>query len=314
MGRRKWIIILGVAAAAMMAVAFCAGCSAEQEELEIVPGQRGLSLPIGEIHADRLSLDTAYFSRYEELVKEIVLKQAEKADGEDAAQDAQGGEAEKPFDSSASEELEGKLDELKPAVVHLYHATTEMSVAGSGFLMEITEDAVYIVTNNHVIKDFDDWDVTFADGTKAVGEKVGVSDEFDVGVVKVQRGDIPDSLAQQLMTVRIDLDDWVNRLFGIRFPVGYITIDGSGEVRSKVTGNVIRTLAVFSRGNGNQQTLLDFPLTPGDSGSAIIDARGNLVSMVLGVSHESDQSTKYWGVPLDAIVMCYEQITGRSLF
>lgn len=223
---------------------------------------------------------------------------------------------ERPFDSGISEEedLEGNLDYVRAAVVQLHQASTDRSVSGSGFIMEITEDAVYIVTNRHVIRDYGRWDVFFMDGTKVVGEKLGTSDEYDVGVVKVLRNDIPVFLLRQLMTVHINQDDWNNRLFGVQFPAGYIAIDGSGEVRSVVTGNVVRTLADFSMGNKYPHTLLDFQLTAGDSGSPIFDAYGNLVSMVYGVSHEADQSIRNWGVPLDAVVVCYEQITGRSLF
>lgn len=222
---------------------------------------------------------------------------------------------EKPYDAGASdaENLEENLDYIRPALVQLCQGTAESSTSGSGFIMEITQDKLYLVTNRHVIRDYDGWDVFFFDGTKVAGQKLGVSDEYDVGVVEVDRSNVPEYLQRQLMTVHVDVRLW-NDLYRTQFAAGYIALDQSGEVRSKVTGNVLSTLADFTYGNKRQQTLLDFELSRGDSGSAIIDACGNLMSMVYGTSHEPDQSTKYWGVPLDAIVMCYEQITGRTLF
>ena len=49
-----------------------------------------------------------------------------------------------------------------PSVVQIYHGTPEGGhTAGSGFIMEMTEDTVYLCTNRHVIAKYDDWDVYF---------------------------------------------------------------------------------------------------------------------------------------------------------
>lgn len=52
-------------------------------------------------------------------------------------------------------------------------------------------------------------------------------------------------------------------------------------------------------------------LEHGDSGSAIFDGRGNLISMAYAYSTDP---IRYWCIPLDGILECYEEITGRKVY
>ncbi len=50
-------------------------------------------------------------------------------------------------------------------------------------------------------------------------------------------------------------------------------------------------------------------LVHGDSGSAVLDGYGNLVGMAFAYSVDP---VRFWCVPLDGILECYEEITGRE--
>ena len=66
----------------------------------------------------------------------------------------------------AEDTMEAVLEQALPSVVQIYHGTPEGGhTAGSGFIMEMTDDTVYLCTNRHVIAKYDDWDVYFYDGT-----------------------------------------------------------------------------------------------------------------------------------------------------
>ena len=58
----------------------------------------------------------------------------------------------------------------------------EFSSLGSGFV--ITEDG-YIVTNNHVVQNASDIQVTFIDGLKLEAELIAFDDETDLALLKV---------------------------------------------------------------------------------------------------------------------------------
>lgn len=208
--------------------------------------------------------------------------------------------------------LEETLEYLRPTVVQLYHAVDGGGyTAASGFLIEMTEDLLYICTNRHVIQDYDDWDIFFYEGTKVCGHKTGVSSQYDVGVVEVEKSGLSDELLQQLMTVHIDMTYW-EQLGTEELDIGLVRVGQSGDILYVSTGKLLRKETEFLWGNGEKETELKIEQCDGDSGSAIFDQRGNLISMVFGMSHDVG-GDRNWGIPLKAIVASYKEITGREL-
>lgn len=208
--------------------------------------------------------------------------------------------------------LEETLAYLRPTAVQLYHATEGGGyTAASGFLIEMTEDRLYICTNRHVIWDYDDWDVFFYEGTKACGRKTGVSGRYDVGVVEVENSQLTDELLRNLMTVHIDLEYW-EQLGTKEVDIGLLRVGQNGDILYTTEGKLLRKETEFLWGDGEKETELKIEQNDGDSGSAVFDRQGNLVSMVFGISHDAG-GDRNWGIPLRAIVESYQEITGRDL-
>ena len=214
------------------------------------------------------------------------------------------------YDAGISNEssMEDTLEYMLPTTVHLFHQIDEnKQIAGSGFIMEITEQYVYICTNRHVVKDYSDWDIYFYDGTKLTGTKVGYSEGYDVGVVKVALTEIPSDLVSKLMTVHIDMNYWA-QLTNQKIEIGLIKINREGGIEHTLQGTLIALKEDFAWGNHQPHTEIKLDQSAGDSGSAIFDQRGYLIAMVYGTSHE-ENGDRNWGVPLDALVECYNEIT-----
>ncbi len=217
-----------------------------------------------------------------------------------------------PYDAGASEsdDIRDALDYMRPAVVQLYYSNSEGYSAGSGYIMEITDDLVYICSNRHVVETYDKWYVYFFDGTKLKGTPVGCSDIYDVGVVTVKRKDIPKKLLDQLMTVHIDKSYW-NGLNDQRIRVGLERVDREGGILHTSMGYLVKIKQYFSWYDQKEHTEVTLKLEHGDSGSAVVDGHGNLVGMAFAYS---SAPRRYWCVPLDAVLDCYEEITGRSVY
>lgn len=218
------------------------------------------------------------------------------------------------YDAGVTENmsLEETLEYLRPTAVQLYHAVDGGGyTAASGFLIEITQDRLYICTNRHVIWDYDDWDIFFYEGTKACGHKTGVSSQYDVGVVEVEKSQLSDELLQNLMTVPIDMTYW-EQLGTEELDIGLLRVGQNGDILYISTGKLLRKETEFLWGNGEKETELKIEQSDGDSGSAVFDRQGNLVSMIFGISHDAG-GDRNWGIPLNAIVECYREITGREL-
>lgn len=176
--------------------------------------------------------------------------------------------------------------------------------------MEMTDDTVYLCTNRHVIAKYDDWDVYFYDGTCIPGSKAGTDDVYDVGVVAVDRTAIPKEVQEKLKTVSYDLASW-EELGNAELPVGIVRIGQEGNVLHTLTGSLLRKETEFLWGQGEKETEVRLAVTDGDSGSAVFDENGKLVSMIFGCSQDAG-GERDWGVPLRAIVSCYEKITGET--
>lgn len=214
------------------------------------------------------------------------------------------------YDAGASEEdnLEETLEYMRPALVQLYHATGRGGYSsGSGYIMEITEDTVYICTNRHVVSKYEDWDIYFFDGTAVRGRCLGVSDDYDVGVATVAVEDIPQELLSRLMTVHIDRAYWES-LDEQPIELALERVDRDGGLIHATEGNLIKVRQAFEWYDRLEHTEVTVELVHGDSGSAVLDGYGNLICMAYAYS---TTPVRYWCVPLDAILTCYQEITGR---
>ena len=216
------------------------------------------------------------------------------------------------YDAGASDHdcLQETLEYMRPALVQLYRSFGTGYSAGSGYIMEITEDTIYICSNRHVVQASDRWDVYFYDGTRVRGNSLGTSDEFDVGVVTVAIDLLPEGFLEQLMTVHIDREYW-SGLNDQRIDVGLERVDREGGILHVSTGTLLKIKQYFMWYDGKEHTEVTLKLDHGDSGSAILDGYGNLIGMAYAYSNSP---RRYWCVPLDGILECYEEITGREVF
>ena len=217
------------------------------------------------------------------------------------------------YDAGAAdrEDMEATLQYMRPALVQLYHGVGRGGYsAGSGYIMEITEDTVYICSNSHVVEKYEDWDVYFYDGTVVKGKAVGISEVYDVGVAAVALEDVPEELQEKLMTVHIDRTYW-ETLDQQKLGLALERIDREGGLLHVTEGELIKIKQDFGWNDMSDHTEVTVELVHGDSGSAVLDGYGNLICMAYAYSTEP---IRFWCVPLDGILECYQEITGRMPF
>lgn len=209
---------------------------------------------------------------------------------------------------SGVDDLDETMEYMRPALVQLYHSTGRGGYSsGSGYIMEITEDTIYICTNRHVVNKYEDWNIYFFDGTVVPGRCLGTSEAYDVGVATVALRDVPEELLLRLMTVHIDRRYW-ERLDEQPIELALERIDREGGLVHVTEGTLIKIRQSFEWYNQMDHTEVTVELVHGDSGSAVVDGYGNLICMAYAYS---TSPTRYWCVPLDGILSCYQEITGR---
>ena len=93
--------------------------------------------------------------------------------------------------------------------------------------------------------------------------------------------------------------------------LGLEKMDTDGTIIHYTYGQLVKVNGNFEYFEPHGQTEMSLRLRPGDSGSAVFDARGRLICMAFGYSISPERD---WGVPLGEIVKSYKEITGRTLY
>lgn len=161
------------------------------------------------------------------------------------------------------------LDELASAISSVAEKVGSSAVrigggwrGGSGVVL----GAGAVLTNAHNVRS-DELTVTFADGRREQGKLAGIDVDGDLAVVSVDTGAAP-----QL--------EWSGAAAQIGTPVFAVTLNGNGP---RVTFGLVSSVARAFRGPRGRRISGSLehtaPLVPGSSGSALVDAQGNLLGL-----------------------------------
>ena len=167
--------------------------------------------------------------------------------------------------------------EVGPAVVHITSAAVAYDFffnqipqrgTGSGFIIN---EQGYIVTNNHVVENADNLEVTLASGKKMPARLVGRDPNNDLAVIKI------DVSGEKLQVARLGDSE--------QLQVGQMTIaigNPFGFDRTVTTGVVSSLKRTVRAPNGREirdviQT--DAAINPGNSGGPLLNSRGEVIGI-----------------------------------
>jgi putative serine protease PepD len=153
---------------------------------------------------------------------------------------------------------------LLPTVVELTVETQQGDGLGSGVIYDKNG---YILTAAHVVEGADRVTVRLADGTRLQGEVLGTDQPNDVGVVKVDRSNLPAA------PLAIDVPLQVGQLA--------VAIGSPFRLEGSVTAGVVSaTSRILSDGGGGREVIqTDAPINPGNSGGVLADREGRVIGI-----------------------------------
>jgi serine protease DegS len=135
---------------------------------------------------------------------------------------------------------------------------------GSGVVID---RAGYVVTNWHVIRDADEIRVQLADGRVAIPELVGADSETELALLKIDLPDLPEIRLGRSDTLEVgEVVLAIGNSLGLSQTVtmGIVSATGRGQLGVTIFEDFIQTDAAINVGN---------------SGGALINARGELVGI-----------------------------------
>ena len=182
--------------------------------------------------------------------------------------------------SSQDEHLSQLYKDVNPSVVNIMIYTKQndlynLSGAGSGFVYDKDGD---IITNSHVVHGADEIQIVFSDGTKEIGEVIGIDFHSDLAVVKVDElpadahplplGNMADVMVGESVVA-----------IGDPFGLG-------GTMTTGIVSALGRTIPALTPFSIPESIQTDAAINPGNSGGPLL----NLDGEVIGVNAQIETS------------------------
>lgn len=141
--------------------------------------------------------------------------------------------------------------------------TPKREGAGSGVI--ISSDG-YIVTNNHVVENADEITVTLNDNREFSGKMIGTDPTTDLALIKIEGTDFPTLVIGDSDALKVG--EWV------------LAVGNPFNLTSTVTAGIVSAKARHLGANGIESFIqTDAAINKGNSGGALVNARGELVGI-----------------------------------
>ena len=151
------------------------------------------------------------------------------------------------------------------------------TASGSGIIIGENEQELLIVTNNHVVDSTEQLYVQFIDGETVEAQVKGTDASADLAVVAVKLDTIANSTKQEICIARMGDSD------SLKIGEPAIAIGNALGYGQSVTTGVISALnRKIDSSNSEEGTSLiqtDAAITPGNSGGALLNMRGEVIGI-----------------------------------
>ncbi len=176
---------------------------------------------------------------------------------------------------------------------------------GSGSGVIYSADG-YIITNNHVVADAKRVEVTLYDNKKYVAEVIGTDEKSDLAVLKIEGRGLPTlTLAD---SDEAEIGEWV------------LAIGNPLELSSTVTAGIIsakgRSINLLGGGKAIESFIqTDAAVNPGNSGGALVDAKGNLLGINTAIATRTGLYAGYsFAIPVNLVTRIADDIIRYGSF
>ena len=151
---------------------------------------------------------------------------------------------------------------------------------GTGSGVIISEDG-YIVTNNHVIKEASEIEITLNNNKSYPAKLIGTDSKMDIALLKINANEkLPYTVFANSDSVKIG--EWV------------LAVGNPYNLTSTVTAGIISAKARNLNAGGIQSFIqTDAAVNPGNSGGALVNTRGELIGINTMISSPTGSYTGY---------------------
>lgn len=174
---------------------------------------------------------------------------------------------------------------------------------GSGFVYDRMENTVHIVTNEHVVQDFETVKVVFNDGSAYTADVIGAERQADIAVVQIVWNETQQPQAPEPIEIGNSSDLEVGEQILV---IGNPSLS-SGQFRNVLTTGIISRLGVDADaidqfgvlGTIYDAIVTDAMIAGGNSGGPLLNMEGQVVGMM--VSSDGETPCCSYAIPSNRI-------------
>lgn len=170
-----------------------------------------------------------------------------------------------------------------------YRGGQTQAQVGTGSGVIISEDG-YIVTNNHVIKDATQIEITLNDNRTFPAQLIGTDSKMDIALLKIDTKEkLPYSIFADSDAIRVG--EWV------------LAVGNPYNLTSTVTAGIVSAKARNLSTSGIQSFIqTDAAVNPGNSGGALVNSNGELIGINTMISSNTGSYVGYsFAVPSNMV-------------
>ena len=184
----------------------------------------------------------------------------------------------------------------------------EISGSGSGIIISQNDSELLIVTNNHVIENANEINVTFNDKSTSSAQIRGTEPDYDLAVISVKLSDISQDTKNSIAIAKMGNSDTLKLgqpAVAIRNALGY------GQ---SVTVGYISALEREVQMTDNTMTLIqtDAAINPGNSGGALLDMNGNVIGINSAKYSDTDVEGMGYAIPISDATPIIEDLINHT--
>ena len=243
-----------------------------------------------------------FIYRFFEEPNEVIIRETIPAKYTNFSGDASGNSNKRVFISSAPTDFIAAAEAVTPSVVNIktyqgggnfdFWGSNNSFGSSSGSGVIISADG-YIVTNNHVIEDGSEIEVTLNDNREYKASIVGTDPSTDLALIKIKGKNLPHLYFGNSDSLRVG--EWV---LAVGNPFNLESTVTAGIVSAK--GRSIDILEGQDRIESFIQT--DAAVNPGNSGGALVNTNGELVGINTAIITRSGRYEGYsFAVPVNLV-------------
>lgn len=176
---------------------------------------------------------------------------------------------------------------------------------GTGSGVIYTSDG-YIITNNHVVDNADEIEVTLFDNRTFEGRVIGTDKKTDLAIVKIEGVDLPTLEVGDSDSAEIG--EWV------------LAVGNPFDLTSTVTAGIIsakgRSIRILGGGDAIEAFIqTDAAVNPGNSGGALIDTDGRLLGINTAIATRTGAYQGYsFAIPVNLVTRIVDDIIEYGSF